>query len=714
MGFLQPALLAGALFFSIPIIVHLIHRQKYPAVRFSTLDFFGRTIKHNTLQTRLIDLILLLLRLAALACLVAACARPFLQGEEGTASLAAVLVLDNSASMNIEHRPGESQPTAFAAAKQRALEILDTLRPGDRVAILPTVAAGGPAGPAQELIYDLPAARKYLESVEQEFLPGRLDKPLAAAAQMLAGATELRRHFILFNDGHARDWQNAPALQGLNAASVTLFHYPISSKQGLTITGVTLSEEPASAGVPVQISVSVRNFGDKASGPVKVDLILKSGRPLPPKTIRDIPAGEQRVADFTHVFLGRDLQGGYASVSGGEDPYQDDNTFFFVPQVRDVVRALVINGVESPKAADRASYFLARALQPSSSDSESGGLSPVIVDDADLSQLPQKIFYDYGVVVTANVPGFPEKSLPKFRDYISNGGSWLAFLGEGIDLQAYNAMGLLPGNLKVRHHPPLPVVFDQFDPLHPALAYFAEPGHADLTLFSFSHYYEFEPNTAGSTRVLASYSDGRPAVVEGRQGLGRVLVFTSSCTTDWTDMPLRPSFLVLAQRITEYLGNRPDADSVRTHRWARESLFETKPEGPFAGERVFVGPENDILGRVASKRGYVSAGPRRPGLYYSQPAEALEVGGMMLDRNPYAVNVPLDESEPDHWSADRVVQKLGTNARIVEDPFQPAAKSLVARGGQEYFFAIFVALLAVLVAESLIGWRFPSDSAAGT
>ena len=45
-----------------PVILHLIHRQRYPDRVFTTLRFFDATIKHNVIQKRLIDKLLLLLR----------------------------------------------------------------------------------------------------------------------------------------------------------------------------------------------------------------------------------------------------------------------------------------------------------------------------------------------------------------------------------------------------------------------------------------------------------------------------------------------------------------------------------------------------------------------------------------------------------------------------------------------------------------------------
>src|SRR5580692_870605 len=64
--FISAAFLAGLAAMAVPVIIHLIHRQRYPDRAFPTLRFFDKTVKHNVLQRRLIDRILLLLRVLAL------------------------------------------------------------------------------------------------------------------------------------------------------------------------------------------------------------------------------------------------------------------------------------------------------------------------------------------------------------------------------------------------------------------------------------------------------------------------------------------------------------------------------------------------------------------------------------------------------------------------------------------------------------------------
>ena len=706
MGFLQPLFLVGAIALGLPILLHLIHRQRYPSVRFSTLEFFERTVKHNTLQRRFIDILLLILRLVALALLVIACARPFIESGAGNAPAALVIVLDNSGSMSAQHQGVDQRRSSFSVAKERVAEIVASLEGGDRVAILPAVGPG-----MGNLSYDREEIARFLEGIEQQFVRGDLAGALAGAGRLLAGTTELSRQLVILSDGHAAEWDAAGPLDSLSA-KVVLFCFAPQGEANLAVDSVNLSEEPAPAGVPVRLAVAVRNFGKEAAGPVKVELTLHSyGEAFPPKTVRSIPPGEVRVVEFTHVFHSRDLRGGFARVSAPGDSYAADDTGYFVPRVRDVVRALVVNGVESSQPHERATFFLSRALQPAMADAQSGGLSPVIVDEADVSQLPNKILYDYGVIVTANVSRLPAKIIPKFKEYLHHGGAWLAFIGDKVEAEAYNALGVLPGTLKVVHRPPLPVVIEDYDPQHSALSWFAKPGQSVLSTFSFTQYCEFTPDDSAATKVIARFSDERPAIVDGRHGDGRVLLFASSCHTDWTDMPLKPAFLVLTQRLAQYLGGGLAPESVRTQAFTGQSLFEPKQKGPFGENRVFLDPEEKELKSVASEDGSRSVPTRLPGLYLAQPRkDDSAIEGLMLDRRPYAVNVPLDESDWRFLDASEVAAKLGAEAEIVEDPFEVTGVDTIERGGSEYLTAIFAALLLVLLIESLVGWRTASES----
>jgi len=134
MSILNAIALAGLAFLAVPILIHLIHRQRYPRVRFSTLRFFDRTRKHNVIQRRLIDIILLVLRLAALAALALGLARPVITAGSG-ARASVVIVLDNSPSMAAI---AEGKQTAFDLAKAKAADALNALHEGDRACLILT------------------------------------------------------------------------------------------------------------------------------------------------------------------------------------------------------------------------------------------------------------------------------------------------------------------------------------------------------------------------------------------------------------------------------------------------------------------------------------------------------------------------------------------------------------------------------------------------
>ena len=52
--------------------------------------------------------------------------------------------------------------------------------------------------------------------------------------------------------------------------------------------------------------------------------------------------------------------------------------------------------------------------------------------------------------------------------------------------------------------------------------------------------------------MILSFDDGAPALIEGRLGQGRVLVFASTFDRSWTDLPVRPGFVPLVQSLFRY------------------------------------------------------------------------------------------------------------------------------------------------------------------
>ena len=117
MSFLTPLFLLGLATLAVPVIIHLIQRERKNVVQFPSLMFLRRIPYQSVRRRRIRNWPLLLLRLAALALIVAAFARPFLRRDTLSAAAAGgarevVVLIDRSYSMGY----GDRWARATAAA----------------------------------------------------------------------------------------------------------------------------------------------------------------------------------------------------------------------------------------------------------------------------------------------------------------------------------------------------------------------------------------------------------------------------------------------------------------------------------------------------------------------------------------------------------------------------------------------------------------------
>lgn len=187
MGLLAPLYFAGLLAIALPVVFHLFRRAPSGRQTFSSLMFLSPSPPRLTRRSRLTNLVLLLLRAAALALLAFAFARPFLASADDPAALAArgrrvAVLVDTSASM----RRGDLWPQAVAQA-ERALA---DLRPEDEAGLYFFDRTVRPAMTFVEW-NDLPQParaavfRARLAAASPTWAGTRLGDALAAAADLL-------------------------------------------------------------------------------------------------------------------------------------------------------------------------------------------------------------------------------------------------------------------------------------------------------------------------------------------------------------------------------------------------------------------------------------------------------------------------------------------------------------------------------------------------
>lgn len=146
MTFTFPILLGGLALLAVPVLIHLILRQKPKTLKFPAFRFLLQKRKTNQRKLQLRHLLLLALRMLLLALICLALARPKLSSDllelQTDRPVAIVMVFDTSYSMQYKTTGDRSR---LDDARDKALALLDTLHADSRFLILDTAEAIVPA-----------------------------------------------------------------------------------------------------------------------------------------------------------------------------------------------------------------------------------------------------------------------------------------------------------------------------------------------------------------------------------------------------------------------------------------------------------------------------------------------------------------------------------------------------------------------------------------
>src|SRR5882672_6816840 len=119
MNFLAPAFLGALAAIAVPVIIHLINRERKTVIEFPSLMFLQRIPYRSVRRQKIRHLLLLILRCVALALLVAAFARPFFEKKHPAVSKTGarelVILLDRSSSMGYANRWDKARDAARKA-----------------------------------------------------------------------------------------------------------------------------------------------------------------------------------------------------------------------------------------------------------------------------------------------------------------------------------------------------------------------------------------------------------------------------------------------------------------------------------------------------------------------------------------------------------------------------------------------------------------------
>jgi hypothetical protein len=229
MTFLTPLFLIAGLAAAIPVILHMINRQRAKQLPFSTLRFLRISVQKTRRRKRIHDVFLMAVRAAVLLLIAMGLSRPtltHLSSLLGASNSAIAIILDNSASMGVMDQGKARFETALDAAHQ----VISESAEGDQVAVFLTggrpypedgkldrtheavlrmlnqLAEQGPSSERADLAAKLQQARKVLVDSEasnrqifvitdmQKLSWDGLKAPLSRAGRGACGARGLRAY----------------------------------------------------------------------------------------------------------------------------------------------------------------------------------------------------------------------------------------------------------------------------------------------------------------------------------------------------------------------------------------------------------------------------------------------------------------------------------------------------------------------------------------
>jgi len=536
--FLVPLFLLGIAGVVVPIVVHLTRRQRKNVVMFPSLMFLEKVPYQEQRRRRIQHWFLLSLRALALALLAIAFARPFMEDTElglgATGGPREVVVLvDQSYSMEIGDQ--------FQRALDGAREVFDGLGPLDRASL---VAFSQGAQVVARSTSDRARLRAALDTLQVGSGATRFGPALKVAQTILEESTLAGGEVYLFSDFQRTGWIGD---EGVRLPPGSRFNAVALADEGpsenFMVTDVSLPRQAVAGRERVTPTARIVRRGGASSGEVTVTLEI-DGQELQSRTVSLQPDAATAVA-FQAFTLSRPHTRGVVRL--GDDALSADNRHHFVLSPGAAVSVLIVEG---PNAARDASFFLRRALETTADGRfrvtlrRASTVRPVDLEGTDAVIL-NDVLLDGG-------------SAERLRTFVEGGGGVLVALGEQGGWPA-SAADMLPGTIGQMQ--------DRIQGRGGRLGYleyghaifevFAGPRSGDFTGARFFRVRGFEP--ADSAAVLARFDDGSVALVEARPGLGRLLVWTSTLDSYWTDLALQPVYLPFVHRLTEHLGGRAEA-----------------------------------------------------------------------------------------------------------------------------------------------------------
>ena len=683
MTFLNSALLAFLTLGLLPILIHLLNRQRYKNIDFPTLRFLRELQRQKMRQVKIRQILLLILRTLAVLFLVLALTRPVLKSSAGLlpgaeARTTAVLILDRSASMQTETPDG----TRYRRMQTRVQEILELLKDGDEAQIIwaDNTAEVFPETPSGQIRL----LREAVVESEPTMHGGNLLAALQRARLTLGRSQNLHKEVYVVSDFSSSAWPEQLPETAILPEDVRVYLVPTAGDlvRNVGVTDATISSRIITPGRPVEVSFTVKNSGSDAVKDHVVSVYVE-GRRVAQSSI-SLNAGEERQVRLKFTPEQPGDQTGYVRLENADDLAADDQRHFVlrVPArlrvavvgnegaARDL-SALAMNPINDPDG-----FIDAQRYTPGQFEAEEwGSFDAVFLADA-----------------SSFSGGFPSR----LRSYVAGGKGVFIIMGPQADLRSYDAwlptLGLpAPSDVWQSDSP---ARWTTVDLAHPLFEGLFEEKPADISP-ELSRLVRAHAS-ATAVEVIAT-SAGISFLLESKVERGRALSMTGSPDPAWSTLfrsGIFPPLLVSGAAYLSGVGSSGEdyqftagvASTVSYPGTPGEERFELRHGAEAIAPAIETSPTGFVL--------------KFPGLN--------DIGGYELWKGTRRIaaataNVPAKETNLNAFPENVYEGVIGGKLLLLGGHDTVEASVLESRYGRELWKLCLYLALAMLLAEMLIG-----------
>ena len=522
MAFLNPLFLFGLLATGIPLVIHLWNRRRVVTIDFSSLIFITAAHRENARRFQLRQFLILFLRMAIIALIALALARPFLTLGLPVASVRAktdvIIVLDNSYSMAYQDING----VRLNKAKTLAIDIIDTLRHGDRAALI--LMSDIPKPVFRQLTPDIESVIAAINDTETSYRTTNVQPSLELAHEILTESEQLNKEIYLISDFAENGWENWNRLPNRSGARISLIPVAEGEAHNISIKEIRPSNQLIGVDLPFQLNVTTVNH---SVAPLDQNILTLFIGGEKQKTMSfSVAANESLNTTLTYNFSTPGTHIGYLTLT--DDRLNIDNQRYFALDALGEVRVLCV-GEETE--------YLTLALNPHNpaalpfpsgntyQDTENSTGVMILPTQCTPDEFVSFPLEDYDVIVLADVLTMSRQMSAQLQEFTRQGKSIIVFLSNRSNAASYNASGnvWLPARLgsSLKWMPPQRV--QAYEETHPIFDIFPSEGFSMQYAPQFYNGIALQPSSGSN--VIARFRDDTPFLVERSQGASTVLLY---------------------------------------------------------------------------------------------------------------------------------------------------------------------------------------------